>query len=67
MVEIPVHQPEDRFDNMVKSKDRHEMSKAGQFKRIYPCESYEETEKYDKFLGKSIELYRDRFGIAVSR
>jgi len=31
----------------MKLKDRHELNNIGNFERIYPCDTLEETEKYD--------------------
>ncbi len=43
------------------------MNNIGNFERIYPCDILEETEKYDEFFVKSIELYREKYGINIVR
>jgi hypothetical protein len=55
------------MENNMKIKDRHELNNIGNFERIYPCENLEETEKYDEFFVKSIELYREKYGINIVR
>lgn len=51
----------------MKLKDRHEMNNLGDFERIYPCDTLEDTEKFDEYLVKSMELYREKYGINIVR
>ena len=67
MIEIPIASFEERNDCKIKLKDKHEMSRARNFKRVYPCQDLEDTEYYDEFIGKSQEVYKERFGINVVR
>ena len=43
------------------------MLRSKNFKRIYPCQDLEDTEYYDEFIGKSQDIYKERFGINVVR
>lgn len=43
------------------------MQALGNFKRIYPCETLEETEEYDEFMHKSQMVYKQKFGINIIR
>lgn len=41
MIELPLNLNENFPESRLKAKDKHELSKAGLFKRIYPLESLE--------------------------
>jgi len=51
----------------MKLKDRHEWSARGNFTKIYPSEHLHKTERYDNFILKSVNLFRERFGINIMR
>ena len=61
------YSPDDKIEQKIKLKDKHELATKGAFQKIYPCESLEETEYYDQFLSKSITLYRDRYGLSSTK
>ena len=49
---------EEKLQTKIKLKDRHEYAFRGNFKKIYPCESLEETQFYDQFMTKGMSIFR---------
>jgi len=58
---------DDKTETRVKMKDKHEMANRGNFSKIYPCDTFLETESYDSFQAKAISLYKERFGVNLVR
>ena len=57
----------EKMELKMKMKDRHENFNKGNFIKIYPCQSFEQTEEYDDFMSKVNMSYRQKFGINVLR
>jgi|JI6StandDraft_1071083.scaffolds.fasta_scaffold180124_2 tubulin polyglutamylase TTLL6/13 len=64
--DLQLGKPVRDFDTRMRFRDQREMRNRGGFQRIYPCESLEQTERYDQLFKYSQVLYHRKYGTSTT-